>query len=103
MANEVSAADGAIERGAQIVAQAKIQLNTDITQLEGKLAGIGASWQGSAATAFTSLMQAWRAQAKKITDNLDAFEANLKSSQVGYTTSDDTSASAMSNLQSRLG
>lgn len=103
MATEVSAADGAIDRGAKIVADAKITLNSDIATLEGKLAGIGASWQGQAATAFTNLMTAWRAQAKKITDNLDVFEQNLKASQTSYTSDDDAAKAALQALQGRMG
>lgn len=103
MATEVSAADGAIERGARIVADAKVTLNSDIAALEGRLAGIGASWQGAAATAFQNLMQAWRTQANKITANLDVFEQNLKASQAGYTADDDTSKAAMTSLHGRMG
>jgi len=101
--NEVSAADGALSRGAKIVSESKVTLNAEIASLEGKLAGIGAQWQGQSATAFTALMERWRTDAKKITDNLDAFEQNLISSQSTYTAADEASSSAMSRLQGRLG
>lgn len=101
--NEVSAADGALNRGAQIVAESKQTLNAEIQSLEAKLSGIGSQWQGASATAFASLMENWRAQARKITQSLDEFEANLKSSQQTYTASDDASVSAMNRLQGRLG
>lgn len=103
MANEVSAADGAIERGAKIVAESKQTLKSEISALEGKLASIGSSWTGGSATAFTSLMTNWKAQANKITDNLDAFEQNLRASQSNYSSADDSSSSAMNRLQGRLG
>ena len=103
VANEVSAADGAIARGAHIVAESKQTLNSDIQSLEAKLSGLGSQWQGAAATAFASLMENWRAQARKITQSLDEFEANLTSSQQTYTAADDSSTSAMNRLQGRLG
>lgn len=103
MTNEVRAEDGAIAKGAQIVADSKVQLNAEIQNLEGKLANIGASWQGQSAVSFARLMDAWRTSARKITDNLDAFEANLTSSQTTYTTTDEESASTLGNLQARLG
>ncbi|MPV50979.1 WXG100 family type VII secretion target, partial [Pseudactinotalea sp. HY160] len=85
MATEVSAADGALQRGAQVVADAKASLNTELNQLEGKLASIGAQWQGQGASAFTTLMERWRTDARKITSALDTFEQNLTSSQTTYT------------------
>lgn len=100
---EVSAADGAIERGAKIVSDSKIALNTEIQSIESKLATIGAQWQGQSAAAFQSLIAAWREKARKITGNLDAFEENLRASQTNYSSSDDTSKSNMSRLQGRLG
>ncbi|QGH70459.1 WXG100 family type VII secretion target [Pseudactinotalea sp. HY158] len=103
MATEVSAADGALQRGAQVVADAKASLNTELNQLEGKLASIGAQWQGQGASAFTMLMERWRTDARKITSALDTFEQNLTSSQTTYTSTDDTQSSAMNSLSSRLG
>ncbi|CAM3619755.1 WXG100 family type VII secretion target [Occultella aeris] len=100
---EVSAADGALARGARIVAESKITLNGELSSLEGRLSGIGAQWQGQAATAFASLMERWRTDARKIITSLDTFEQNLQSSQSSYTASDEQASSAMSRLQGRLG
>ena len=101
--NEVSAADGALARGAKIVSESKVALTGEISSIEGKLASIGSSWQGQSATAFVGLMERWRVYAKKITDNLDAFEQNLIASQSTYTAADDVSTAGLNRLQSRLG
>lgn len=103
MATEVSAADGALQRGAQVVSDAKSSLNTELNQLEGKLASIGSQWQGQGASAFTMLMERWRSDARKITAALDSFEQNLLGSQTTYSSTDDSQSSAMNSLASRLG
>jgi WXG100 family type VII secretion target len=103
MAGEVSAADGALQRGAKIVSDARQQLTQELSSLEGKLAGIGSAWKGSGSTAFQSVMSRWHEDSSKIIQALSRFEENLTSSQSTYTTTDDTQQSSFSKLQSRLG
>lgn len=100
---EVSAADGALARGAKIVAESKTALVGELSSLEGRLSGLGAQWQGSGAVAFTNLMTRWREDANKIISALDGFEQNLIQSQTTYTQSDDAASQAMNRLQGRLG
>ena len=103
MAAEVSAADGALKQGAGVVSQARADLKGELSSLEGKLAGIGAHWQGQGAVAFNQLMQRWRGDATKIVSALDEFEQNLLQSQASYTASDETQQSTFSRLSGRLG
>lgn len=100
---EVSAADGALERGAAIVAESKGQLLGELSALEGRLSGIGAMWQGAGSAAFGSVMAQWREKSARIIGALDTFEENLRASQSTYVASDDAASQAMSRLQSRLG
>ncbi|GAA1238555.1 MAG: WXG100 family type VII secretion target [Oryzihumus sp.] len=103
MAGEVSAADGAIDRGAKIISDTRDQLNSELSALRGKLAGIGAQWKGSGSTSFQSAMNRWDEDSRKIIDALNRFESNLRSSQSTYTQRDDSAQSSFSKLQSRLG
>ena len=103
MAAEVSAADGAIKQGADVVARTRGELRSELSALEGKLAGIGSHWQGQGALAFNQLMVRWRDDASKIIAALDEFEQNLVTSQSTYTASDDTQQSTFSRLSGRLG
>jgi len=103
MAAEVSAADGAIKQGADVVARTRGELQSELSALEGKLAGIGSHWQGQGAVAFNQLMVRWRDDASKIVAALNEFEANLLSSQSSYTASDDAQSSVFSRLSGRLG
>ncbi|ACQ81449.1 protein of unknown function DUF909 [Beutenbergia cavernae DSM 12333] len=103
MAGEISAADGALKAGADVVATTRTELRSELSALEGKLSGLGAQWQGLGAAAFTNLMNRWREDATKIIDALNEFEAKLNESQTAYTSTDDASQATMSRLQGRLG
>jgi WXG100 family type VII secretion target len=103
MAGEVSAADGAIKQGADVVARTRGELQKELGSLEGKLAGIGSHWQGQGAVSFNQLMVRWRDDATKIVSALNEFEQNLLTSQSTYTASDDQQQSTFSRLSGRLG
>jgi len=59
MAGMVSAAEGAILKGANTVATTRQELDGRIKQVESQILAIGSNWQGSAAVAFQALMVRW--------------------------------------------
>lgn len=99
----VSAADGALQRGANIVNQSKASIVGELNSIQSKLSGIGASWQGSGSSAFQQTFAAWQEKSRKITNALDQFEQNLKDSQSSYTATDDASAQSQNKFMGRLG
>ncbi|WP_344818324.1 WXG100 family type VII secretion target [Microbacterium soli] len=103
MSGEVSAADGALQRGANIVNQSKTQIIAELNAIQGKLSDIGASWQGTGAAAFQQTFQAWQEKSRRITNSLDQFEQNLLESQTTYSQADDASAQAQNKFMGRLG
>jgi WXG100 family type VII secretion target len=103
MAGEVSKQDQALNRGAQMVGGARGDLEQQLGSLRGKLAGIGAQWQGSGATAFTQVMTRWDENARQITTALDEFQANLQSSEQTYNASDEAQSATFGRLSGRLG
>lgn len=103
MAGEISKQDQALSRAANLVADARQELNGQLQQLGGKLQGIGAQWKGSGAAAFGNVMERWNAAAKKIIQSLETFEDNLKKSESTYTAADDAQSAAFSKLSGRLG
>lgn len=103
MTGGISAGEGAIKQGAGVVADTKTQLDSELSNLRGKLSGIGAQWQGAGAAAFTQLMTRWDSDAAKIISALNEFEENLRASDTAYVTSDDAAQTSMNKLQSRLG
>lgn len=103
MGGEVSAADGALQRGAQIVNQSKAEITGELNSIQSKLSGIGAAWTGSGSTAFQQTFQAWQEKSRRITNALDQFEQNLRDSQSAYTQTDDASAQSQNKFMGRLG
>lgn len=103
MAGEVSAADGALQRGASIVNSSKTEIIGELNAIQNQLSGISASWAGSGAAAFQQTFQAWQDKSRKITSALDGFEQNLRDSQSTYTQTDDDSAQAQNKFMGRLG
>ena len=103
MAGEVSKQDQAITRGAQMVSDARSELDGQLGTLRGKLAGIGAQWKGAGSSSFQGVMTRWDENTKRITGALNDFEANLRSSEQTYNTSDEAQSSSFTNLGGRLG
>ena len=103
MAGEVSAADGALQRGASIVNSSKTDIIGELNSIQNQLSGISAAWQGSGSTQFQQTFQAWQEKSRKITNALDGFEQNLRDSQSTYTATDDDSAQAQNKFMGRLG
>lgn len=103
MNKQVSAADGALQRGAKIVSDSKQQITTELNAIQNKLSGIGAAWVGAGSSAFQATFAQWQEKSRRITNTLDQFEQNLLDSQTTYTATDDTSAQAQTKFQGRLG
>jgi WXG100 family type VII secretion target len=100
---EVSAADGALQRGAKIVNDSKTAIVTELNAIQSKLSGIGAAWQGRGSAAFQQTFSAWQDKSRRITNALDEFEHNLLESQTAYTATDDASESSQKKFMGRLG
>lgn len=103
MAGQLSAAEGAILKGADTVAATRNDLDGKIKTLEGQIQGIGANWEGPAAVAFHALMQRWHQDTKKMTDALVDFEQNLRGAQADLDANEDEQQGTFSALMSRLG
>ncbi|WP_162893104.1 WXG100 family type VII secretion target [Microbacterium halotolerans] len=103
MGDAVSAADGALQRGASIVNESKGSIVQELNAIRSKLSGINAAWQGSGSNAFQQSFSAWQDKSRRITNALDQFEQNLIDSQTSYTSTDDTSAQAQKKFLGRLG
>ncbi|MDQ0614172.1 WXG100 family type VII secretion target [Microbacterium sp. W4I4] len=100
---EISAADGALQRGAKIVGESKIEIVTELNAIANKLSGINASWTGGGSDAFQKTFAAWGEKSRRITNALDEFQQNLLDSQTTYSQTDDTSRAAQTKLMGRLG
>ena len=100
---QIAAADGAILKGADTVAETRENLKNLIKTVETQMLAIGSGWEGSASTAFQGLMQRWNAESSKVTNALVEFEDNLRSSQRDYDTTDQAQVDAISKIAGILG
>lgn len=103
MNSQVSAADGALQRGAKIVHESKTAIVTELNAIQNKLSGINTAWVGRGSSAFQASFSQWQDKSRRITNALDTFEQNLIDSQSAYDASDDTSAQSHTKFQGRLG
>ena len=103
MAGQISAAEGAILKGAETVATTRDDLTSRIKQVEGQMLAIGSSWTGPAAVAFQRLMVKWNQDASKVTNALVEFEQSLRSAQRDFDTTDQAQQATFDSIAGRLG
>ena len=103
MARAVSAADGAINAGADAMSRSREELSDELSNLTDKLSDLSSAWTGEGSVAFTTCIDHWYAGAARIINRLDEFERDLRSSQHAYTATDDAKQEIMSKLSALLG
>lgn len=103
MSTSVIAHDGALDRGARVVADARAELLRELTSLRNQLNGLGGHWAGQGSVSFHSAMSRWDASATRFVDALTGFEDNLTSSSATYSTTDDAQHASFAAFAARLG
>ena len=103
MAGQVSAAEGALRRGAETVARTHADLQSQLRQLESWVAAIGSNWTGQGAVAFHRLMERWRENSERVVGALRNFEENLQSSQTRHEATEEAQSVMFQNVAERLG
>ena len=91
------ALEGALLKGAQTIEDAQGQIQSELSSLQSKLAGIGSAWQGEAASAFQKVMSQWDAEA------LTELHAAMRSADAKSKANEDEQAAVMNKFQSLLG
>lgn len=103
MAGEVSAQQGALQRGAQLIDEARRDLDKQCNDLRHAIEGIRDSWTGAGAGAFRQVLEHWDVAARSAINELDKLESNLVRAEAGYRNVDEAQAARMTRLQGRLG
>ena len=96
------ALDGALLKGAQTIEEAQQQIQSELSGLQSKLAGIGSSWQGEAASAFTSVMSKWDTEARKVTDARTERHSAMRSSDTKMKANEAEQAATMNKYGAQL-
>lgn len=103
MANQISAEAGALKKGADAVREAKTGIDSQIGNVRGQIEQLSGYWTGSAATAFTSLMQRWNEETAKLNNVLVNLEDSLRATERDEAATEEQHQSVIKNLGSMLG
>lgn len=100
---EMGQGEGALSRGAALVAGAKVDLDRMSTRLDGQIQGLRGRWIGSGGTAFFTLHQAWIEKQQAIVRALDDFESALVTTERDNLSTDEAQSAGYGRTTSRLG
>ena len=78
MAEKIRAEEGAIEKGAAAVENARLGIDNRIKDIESKMAELGSFWSGDAANSFNTLMMSWQEKASALNRILNDLRDNLR-------------------------
>ncbi|MFC8191284.1 WXG100 family type VII secretion target [Cellulomonas sp. NPDC057328] len=103
MAENISAEEGALARGAQAVADARQGIDNRVAQVRREIETVGGMWTGPAASRFTQLMAEWDTKTKKLNSVLDQLEASLTGTARDQQATDEQTQQTISGLNSMMG
>lgn len=103
MANVISAEEGALRRGAQAVNSAKAGIDQEAKKVRGEIDQLRGYWSGSAAIAFTSLMNTWDEKARGLNEVLVTLENALSGTERDQAATEEQHQSTISGLGSIMG
>jgi WXG100 family type VII secretion target len=102
MADVISAEEGALRRGAQAVGEAKSGIDRQVQNVRGEIEQLSGYWSGSAAGAFTALMNSWDEQARKLNNVLITLEDALAGTEKDQASGEEQHQSTISGLSSMM-
>lgn len=103
MAEQIRAEEGAIEKGATAVGNARSGIENRIKDIEAKMAELGSFWSGDAAVSFNALMSSWQEKATSLNNILIDLSDNLRGTAKDQAANEEDNQSRTSKLQALLG
>lgn len=103
MTGQITAQEGALKRGADLVLEARADLDKQCVLLREALKALIGQWAGAGAGAFHQVLEQWDAAALCVISELNDFDRNLRQSEANYRSEDEAHAASMTRLQGRLG
>ena len=100
MAEQIRAEEGAIEKGATAVDNARSGIENRIKDIEAEL---GSFWSGDAAVSFNALMSSWQEKATSLNNILIDLSDNLRGTAKDQAANEEDNQSRTSKLQALLG
>lgn len=103
MTDTLAAGQGALKQGAELVRQAKADLDAKLKALRSTVDGIGAGWTGAGRQAFDTLMLTWGDETAKLTGSLTKFEESLLGTDQALSANEDETSANFAKFTGRLG
>src|ERR1700756_1555539 len=73
-------------------------LQANLRTLQSEVEGISGQWVGTAATAFTNLMDKFHTDATQLNNDLQQISESVRGNQQAYQASEDDNQSSISNI-----
>lgn len=103
MADQISAEEGALRKGAQAVRETKAGVDQQVKKVRGEIDQLRGYWTGAAAGSFTTLMTRWDEQTRKLNEVLVTLEAALAGTEKDQAATEDSHQQTISGLGSMMG
>ncbi|PLS27373.1 type VII secretion protein [Bifidobacterium anseris] len=103
MAEKIAAGEGALEKGAVAVENARVGIDQRIKDIESKMGELGSFWKGDAATSYNALMMAWQEKANALNRILNDLRDNIRGTAKDQAANEADNQSQTSRLQALLG
>ena len=101
--SEMGQGEGTLSKGAAMVGQARADLDSIGTRLEGQIQGLRGLWLGAGGTAFFALHRAWTDKQRIIVRALEELEGALTSTERDNVATDEAQSANYARTASRLG
>lgn len=90
--------DRALITGANLVNEAKSDLDGRFGTVRNQVANAASSWHGGGHTAFQQTMTSWDNSVRKVTSALDEFENSLRQTQADFDETDSAQSQTFTKL-----
>jgi len=101
--NSYSAGAGAILAGADASATARDAGAPSLGAVAASAQAVRGGWESPASRAMLETVARWRESAEGVNNELNNFEANLRSTQTDYNAAEDEHQSTFQGIASRMG
>ena len=102
MAEQIRAEEGAIEKGATAVDNARSGIENRIKDIEAKMAELGSFWSGDAAVSFNALMSSWQEKATSLNNILIDLSDNLRGTAKDQAANEEDNQSRTKSIAQEL-
>lgn len=100
---EMRAEAGVLRLAANLIDQAQADFTSLSADLDSRISGMRAQWQGAGGLAFANLQQAWQDKQRVIVGALTDFETALIGTDQANIATDDDQAAVATGLTDALG